>query len=441
LLTLRYISIGPSALVTRLLTRNLHVVALRISKHLGLRTDPVLKHWASARIARAKADPRDAESDAALCADIVLKFEHEGEKGVSYAEIARNAWEAGRVKLATMLLDYEPRAAEQVPLLLQMKEDRIALEKAVDSGDTDLVYHVLLRLRSTLSPGDFFHLVDDSVSPQLAPAVRLLQVYARDNDRQLLRDFYYQDDRRTESATLEMDEAGSTPVLEDRIEHLRTAQRFFSEHKDRAFEARMAEEAHRLLALQATYERELENKFVFRGLTVDAFISLLLVEGLSKRAENVRAAWKVPDRRWWWLKLKALANTHNWEGLAAFAKSKKSPIGYEPFVVSNSTLHYCIDLADHSRHTCSASRRRSLNRPRRTCRGATRASAPTCTSSAGSGARLPRPQRSVETKPSLSKSSQIKWQMLECSERMTDIALGNCCRRPHLVLPNAKWKK
>jgi len=36
------------------------------------------------------------------------------------------------------LLDHETRAAEQVPLLLGMKEDRRALEKAVDSGDTDL---------------------------------------------------------------------------------------------------------------------------------------------------------------------------------------------------------------------------------------------------------------------------------------------------------------
>lgn len=42
----------------------------------------------------------------------------------------------------------------------------------------------------------------------------------------------------------------------------------------------------------------------------------------------------MPDKRFWWIKLKALAATHNWEGLEAFAKSKKSPIGYEPFVVS-----------------------------------------------------------------------------------------------------------
>jgi hypothetical protein len=162
----------------------------------------------------------------------------------------------------------------------------------------------------------------------------LLQVYARDNDRQLLRDFYYQDDRRTENATLEMEEAGASVTVEERIEHLKASQKFFSEHKDRGFEAKMAEEAHRLLALQATYERELEHKFVFTGLTVDEFITHLLVEGLNKRAEHVRAAWKVPDKRWWWLKLKALAKTHNWDGLETFAKSKKSPIGYEPFVVS-----------------------------------------------------------------------------------------------------------
>lgn len=32
--------------------------------------------------------------------------------------------------------------------------------------------------------------------------------------------------------------------------------------------------------------------------------------------------------------MKALTCNRDWEGLEAFAKSKKSPIGYEPFVVS-----------------------------------------------------------------------------------------------------------
>lgn len=38
----------------------------------------------------------------------------------------------------TQLLEYEPKAAEQVPLLMKMKRDQLALEKAIESGDTDL---------------------------------------------------------------------------------------------------------------------------------------------------------------------------------------------------------------------------------------------------------------------------------------------------------------
>ena len=36
------------------------------------------------------------------------------------------------------LLDYEAKAADQVPLLMRMNKDDLALEKAIMSGDTDL---------------------------------------------------------------------------------------------------------------------------------------------------------------------------------------------------------------------------------------------------------------------------------------------------------------
>lgn len=36
--------------------------------------------------------------------------------------------------------------------------------------------------------------------------------------------------------------------------------------------------------------------------------------------------------RFWWLRIISLSNKHNWIELEKFAKSKKSPIGYEPFV-------------------------------------------------------------------------------------------------------------
>jgi hypothetical protein len=122
-----------------------------MSAHLSLLPDPVLKHWACAKIVRSRTGATEADDDE-VCNLIVKKFEsvRAGAEarsvgissapgaGVSYAEIARKAWEVGRAGLATKLLDHEARAGEQVPLLLSMKEDKLALVKAVDSGDTDL---------------------------------------------------------------------------------------------------------------------------------------------------------------------------------------------------------------------------------------------------------------------------------------------------------------
>lgn len=108
-----------------------------------------------------------------------------------------------------------------------------------------------------MAPGDFFSLIDDG-SPKLAPAVKLLQVYGRDADREMLRDFYYQDDRRAESACLELEEAGQRDVstcsrlvdeiyrsdalmqnADERSQRLANAVKFFSEDKERPFETKV----------------------------------------------------------------------------------------------------------------------------------------------------------------------------------------------------------
>ena len=46
--------------------------------------------------------------DDILCREIVAKFKAEGEGSVSYAEIARGAYEGGRSKLATMVYPLLP---------------------------------------------------------------------------------------------------------------------------------------------------------------------------------------------------------------------------------------------------------------------------------------------------------------------------------------------
>lgn len=85
----------------------MHLLALRISGFLSLKPDAVLKHWASAKILRSKptttGSGKDAEldGDEEVCKLIVQKFELLGGADVSYADIAKRAWEVGRSGLAT----------------------------------------------------------------------------------------------------------------------------------------------------------------------------------------------------------------------------------------------------------------------------------------------------------------------------------------------------
>ncbi|KAJ3830258.1 Vps16, C-terminal region-domain-containing protein [Lentinula raphanica] len=333
----QYSYTSPTHLISRLTSRNMHFLALRISTYLSLKSDVVLKHWASAKILRTRSTTggtdKDSESngDDEVCRLIVDKFKQLGGVEVSYAEIAKRAWEVGRTGLATKLLDHEKRASDQVPLLLSMKEDRLALQKAVDSGDTDLVYQVLLHLHKHLTLGSFFRLIEDG-GEQLAPASRLLQVYAREQDRDMLRDFYYSDDRRVESAVLALEEASRMKDPAARIAAVKSAQKFFSEDKDRSFEAKMMDESSRLLGLQQQLEGEADGKVIFFGLSVTETIRACIVNGMLKRADKIKSDFKVPDKRFWYTKLYALTEVRDFEGLDTFSKSKRSPIGYEPFV-------------------------------------------------------------------------------------------------------------
>lgn len=120
------------------------------------------------------------------------------------------------------MLDYEPRAADQVPLLMSMQEDELALIKAIESGDTDLgnycilkkmnkfysclrnlfinfytVYLVMLHLKRKLPLPEFFRIINNKPM-----ACNLFEVYCKQQDLKLLADFYYQDDRCVESANI-----------------------------------------------------------------------------------------------------------------------------------------------------------------------------------------------------------------------------------------------
>ncbi|PWN22612.1 hypothetical protein BCV69DRAFT_311398 [Microstroma glucosiphilum] len=362
-------SMGVTALLSRLTNRNHHLLSLRVASHLSQRLDPILKHWARAKIAQAGVSRgtynarrgTDAASieDEELCATIVRKFEDLGKANdaavtVSYSSIATSAFQAGRVRLATKLLDYEPRAVDQVPLLLKMGEDKLALQKSVESGDTDLVYHVLLRLKTQLPRGDFFRLIEPSTTALTSTsgttslndlAVRLLEVYAHSYDRDLLKDLYFTDDRRAEAALLSWEGGQITQGMEQSESSLsqavfarKDASKLFNEDKERSLESKLVDESIRLLSFQQVLEKDDGGRSQWTGLSLNDTIRECLIKGrhggqMAKRAEKLRSDWKVPEKRWWAIKLDAYIRMRDWEGLWAFANTKRPPpIGYEPFI-------------------------------------------------------------------------------------------------------------
>lgn len=303
----------PNRLIDRLLVRRMHLLAFKCAQYLRLPTYKVYIHWACLKVRTSTSD------DETVCREIVAKVGN-----VSYKEIATSAFEEGRTKLAIMLTHYEPRPAEQVPLLLNMSEEELALDKAIESFDTNLVIYVLLYLQQKLPVAAFFRFINDK-----PVAARCFEYLCKETDSKLLRDFYYQDDKRFESAQLLLAQSFKEADLEAKLESLKDVQKTFQEYKDKAFESKAVEEQMKLLKLQEQLETDYDHTFI--GQTVSETISTLLGMAQNSRANKVKDEFKVPEKRFWWIKLQAHVSRRDWDELLKFAKSKKSPIGYEPF--------------------------------------------------------------------------------------------------------------
>ncbi|EON69772.1 hypothetical protein W97_09035 [Coniosporium apollinis CBS 100218] len=324
----QYQRLTPEKLIERLINRHEYLLALRISEYLRLPSDRIYVNWASQKVRQS------TEDEESICRLIVQKLNNK--PGVSFEEIARSAYDEGRVRLATELLNYEPRAGKQVPLLLSMKEDTIALDKAIESGDTDLVYHVLLHLKKKLPLAPFFRTINSRPM-----AMALVESSAIDQDRELLKDLYYQDDRRLDGSNLLLSEALAQEHPQARLDKIKLASRLLQDSKENAFQLKMLDETARLLRMQEHFDKDLHSDASpagmrtsgpsFVGLSINDTLFELLKSSHVKRALKVQSEFKVPEKTYWWVRLRALVSARHWNELEEVGKARKSPIGWEPF--------------------------------------------------------------------------------------------------------------
>jgi hypothetical protein len=283
----QFLRLTPEKLIRRLVNRHEYMLALRIANYLRLPTDHIYVHWASQKVRQG------SEDEDTICRLIVEKLA--GKRGVSFEEIARAAHDEGRGRLATELLNHELRAGKQVPLLLTMEEDEIALDKAIESGDSDLMYYVILQLKKKLPLASFFRVI--STRPV---ATALVESSAQSDDVELLKDLYYQDDRRIDGASVFVKEALKQPDLKTTCDKLALATNLLSDSKETAFELKGIQEANSLLRIQETFNRDLADNFT--GLSVNETIFKLIKLGYADRAAKMQNQFKVPEKTAWWIK-------------------------------------------------------------------------------------------------------------------------------------------
>lgn len=315
----QYVRLTPERLIARLVNRREYLLAIKLSEFLHLPLNKIYIHWASQKV-------RSSSADDDAVRELVVERLH-GKHGISFETIARAAYDEGRSHLATTLLNHEPRAGKQVPLLLSMEEDEIALHKAIESGDTDLVFYVLLQLKKKMPLATFLRTISEK-----PVAAALVESSARAQDQELLKDLYYQDDRPVEGSNLLLEEAMKQSQIQAVIDKLKLAGRLLTDAKDptATMHTRALAEAGQLLKMQEVFDKDItDSSGSYVGLSVNETMYRLIKSGYGKRAASVQNAFKVPEKTWWWIRLRALTAARLWGEVEELSKNKRSPIGWE----------------------------------------------------------------------------------------------------------------
>ncbi|XP_069790601.1 vacuolar protein sorting-associated protein 16 homolog [Narcine bancroftii] len=317
----QYKQLTIEVLIDRLILRKLYPLAIKICEHMKISefqgASRILAHWACYKVQQ-KEEPDDSIARA-------INHKLGDTPGISYSEIAGKAYDCGRTELAIKLLEYEPRSGEQVPLLLKMKRSQLALLKAIESGDTDLVYTVVAHLKNEMNRGDFFMTLQNQ-----PVALSLYRQFCKHQEPETLKDLFNQDDNHQELGNFYVHSSYcNETTIEGRVANLQSAVDEYSKAKNE-FAAKITEDQIKLLRYQNRLQKESGKTYL--DFSLHDTVYKLLLENKHKQAEQLYKEFKIPDKRFWWLKIAALAEKGHWEELEKFSKSRKSPIGYMPFV-------------------------------------------------------------------------------------------------------------
>ncbi|CAI5531420.1 unnamed protein product [Closterium sp. Naga37s-1] len=351
----QYKELSPARLIARLCSTHHHLLALRVAAFLGLRTESVLEHWAISKILSASQMPDEVLYDTIIKQ---IDTDKRGSLAVSFAAVATVAFHTGRHELATRLLEREVHTGRQVRLLLEMGAFEAALWKAEAGPDADFVFQVLFQLLDKAPEEQVFELLKSH------PTARSLFVsYCKKSDIPLLMRFYERSSMHqcvAEQIVKQGVQEGMNRLgagAAERVRELEAAGELLSRTRDHGFQAKAVEDSVKLLRFQQQLEaagmqlalptttatatgagegvgigEEEGRRRSVVGASVNETIAACLAAGNHREAQKLKSDFKVPERRYYWLRLESLARLRDWEGLEKLFKERRPLVGLRAFV-------------------------------------------------------------------------------------------------------------
>lgn len=320
--------LGIEKIIKLLVKRQQFYQSFQIAQFLKLPIDLIFIDWACCKI---KYNPN--LNDEELSQSIITKFQSISNKSyISFEKISTIAFQEGRLNLAKILINFESLFTKQIPLLLTMEEHELALKKAVDSQDVDLLLEILLTLQETLSLPNFFKLLNNSKI-----ASNCFEYFNHQN-KKLIHDYINQADRLIDMANFEIDHYiihdQKHDELDDqfgkKISVLQNSLDAYNLMRKNSNDTRQIEKQLKLVKLQETYTNDFNIDFTNLSI-VGTLEKLILLNQNNKIAQFVKE-FKISDKKFYHVKLNFLTKENKFDEMYEWSNAKKPPIGYEPFI-------------------------------------------------------------------------------------------------------------
>ncbi|CAH8558381.1 unnamed protein product [Schistosoma haematobium] len=289
---------------------------------------------------------------------------------LDFADVASQVISAGRETVAEQILEYEPRAWRQVPLLLKLSRYNRALVRAVETGNPELITTVVVALQeqSKLPPADLAmvlrrHPIALAIYQETLEQADHSKSGSENSTKAALLNFDHENDHASEAKKIVLS-AYQENSLASRLTLLQNAEEIYRQSKN-DFMAQQCNAQVRLLKFQSKLEKQEISAPVFEiksipgsnrilpevvqsgsineklwvGQSLNTTLSRLLASGQSERqADQLRREFRVSEKRFAFLRVVGMAiNNASWLEMDKMIRAKKPPVNVEILI------KICID--------------------------------------------------------------------------------------------------